>query len=167
MYKEYQQGMPDTYTLSDGSKLGVQDLNNFFQEGLQSNVHKVIGFDTEGSNKIKPSTGNTADSINDLFQISFVIYTKDDLGNLQSEQITKFIKHDVSPEEWIKNQIDTGNKFYKDNEEYRNAIEAYRNATDQDMISYDEIKNYLTSRLSTTPDAVIAYNGNNYEFRIF
>lgn len=166
MYKEYQQGMPDTYTLSDKTKISIQDFKDFISEGTKSKLKKIIFFDTEGSNKVKPSTGTTANSIRDLFQISYVIYTKDELGNLHKEHVTKFIKHDITPEEWVKLNIDNKNKFYKDNEEYQKAIKAYTEASEQDMITYDQIKDIMTGRLSSEPDFVVAYNGNNYEFKV-
>lgn len=166
MYKEYTKGMPDFYKMSDGSKLSVQELNNFLQEGTKSSLRKIIFFDTEGSNKTKPTTGNKADSIHDLFQISFVTYTKDELGNLNTEQVTKFIKHDISAEDWVKLNIDSTDSFYKNNKEYQNAVEAYTKASEEDMLSYDQVKDILTGRLSSVPDAVVAYNGRNYEFKV-
>ena len=167
MLIDYEKGMPEFYTLSDNSKLSIQDLHNFLQDGVKSSIRKIVFFDTESSNITKPLTGNKADSINDLFQISFVIYTKDEAGNLTKEQITKFIKHDnITNKDWIKANISKTDTFYKQNASYRKALDAYSKATEQDMITKEQVRDYLSGRLTGTPDAVIAYNGNNFEFKV-
>lgn len=165
MYKESKNKNIDSYTLSDGSKLGINDLNNFFSDDTKSSIHKAELFDCEGSN-ITRADGTKGSSIRDLFQISVLIYNKDENGLLHEEQITKFIKHDITPEEWVRQNINKKDQFYKDNKAYKEAVDAYLNTSTNDMLSYEEVKDILTGRLTGTPDVVIAYNGNNYEFKL-
>lgn len=165
-YKESLNPNREYYTLSNGEEIKINNLNNFFTEGSKSDLRKIIGFDTETSNIKNLDTGNVADSIKDIFQIAFNIYIKDEDGNLRTETINKFIKHDIDPKKWVELNINKKDKFYKENKSYRDAIDAYTKATDADMITYDEIKDIFSGKLTNKPDLVIAYNGDNFEFRI-
>ena len=168
MYKDSLKKNKEFYTLNDNSKVLISDLNDFFTEGTKSPLKKIIGFDTESSNVTKEN-GQKANSIRDLFQISFKIYTKDELGNLHEETITKFIKHpNITAEEWVENSynINKNDLFFKSTKSYQEALEAYKITPESDMLTYDQVADILTGRLSGSPDFVIAYNGNNFEFNV-
>lgn len=177
-FDQYTNGYSDTYktTLSDGevADVSVKDLSDFLNKDLKTyngNLKKIIAFDTEGSNKAK-STGNTADSIKDLFQISFITYERNEDGSLKQSQETFFIDHGgTDPKRfstWVENQIDPSDSWYLRHEDYQDIVKAYASltGTESNIKTEAEIADILNGRLSSSPDLLIAYNGDNYEFRV-
>lgn len=168
-YDSYINGYSDTYKISSiaGSKkeLSINDIRNFYNNEASS-LNKVMYIDTEGSNKIKAS-GETADNIKDLFQISIIT---DEIikGKVVSKQETYFIKHDEDFSKWVEDNIDYNDKFYEEHIDYQNIIEEYKNLTgnESNVLTESQVYDLLNGRQSYKPDLIVAYNGDNYEFRV-
>ena len=168
-FTEYKHGYSDTYIIKtvkgSNNEISVKDIRNFYS-GVTSNISKTIMFDTEGSNKIKAS-GETADNIRDLFQISFIT---DEMvnGKLVSKQETYFIKHDTDFAKWVEENIDYNDNFYRNHVDYQKSVEQYKNLTgnEDNVITEQQVFDILNGKNTKAPDLLIAYNGDNYEFRI-
>ncbi len=168
-YDSYINGYSDTYKITsiEGSnkELSINDIRNFYNNDA-STLNKVMYIDTEGSNKIKAS-GETADSIKDLFQISIIT---DEIikGKLVSKQETYFIKHDEDFAKWVEENIDYNDNFYNEHVDYQKIIEEYKNLTgnESNVLTESQVFDLLNGRQSYKPDLIVAYNGDNYEFRV-
>ena len=168
-YKDYTEGYGDTYKVStiDGGikEISVKDIRNFYR-GSDTNITKLGYLDTEGSNKIK-STGETADSIRDLFQISLITDELVD-GKIVNKQRTYYIKHDIDFAKWVEENIDVNDNFYRDHVDYQKAVEEYSKliGDEDNILTEQQVFDLLNGKNDTKPDILIAYNGDNYEFRV-
>lgn len=168
MYDDYHNRGNEVYVCSNNREFMIKDLNDFFTPGINSNIKQVFGFDVETSNIKNINTGNFADSINDVWQIGFDVYTTDKEGNLSIQRVEKFIKHDISPEKWIEENMDLGNNFIENNPDVKQALEDYKNTPEEDMLTPKQVEDILNGNSKYGKhDLVVAYNGDNYEFRIF
>lgn len=166
----------DVYSIKTGNESEVKnipasELIKFFNKDKTTTIRKIIAYDTEGSNinkvSIDGSITSTALSIRDLFQIAIITYENIDGKFVERENIY-YITHDIDNAEWVKQNIDRSDSFYKDNEHYREAIEKYvKGGEGVEYKTEEEIKAILACQSETAPDLYIAYNGDNFEFRLF
>lgn len=170
-YTNYLNGFDDATILK--AKLGdsnvevdTKDLSSFFNSNkYDGDLKEVRLFDTETGNiKDGKKSGTVADSLDDVFQISFRIFTRDENGKLHEEVKTFFVDH-KNRVKWYKEHINENNKFFQENDTYKNAAETYKNLTGEEdnLISVEELKTMFNN---PDVDLYMAYNGDNFDFRL-
>ena len=165
-------GYEDFYNIKDGSgvvqQVSSNDLLNFYTEGSTSNIKTIYHMDAETSNIVKGDTGRVANDIKDVFQVSVIIDKNVD-GKVISEQVTYFVKHDITPEEWVDLYINKDDDFYKRNPEFQKIVDEYSKISNDNpnLKTEAEIEALLRGDMYGAPDMYVAYNGNFMEFEIF
>ena len=143
-------------------KQDVDDLRNFFTDGVDSEIQKLSGIDFETT-----FANEKASSIKDVWQIGIATYTKQEDGTTKVEVSTKYIKHDgyISTKEWAEdpNNVDIKSKFYKENASVRESLAKYKELQDgdPDLITEEEALKLLADN-----EMLIAYNGETFDFEL-
>ena len=143
-------------------KQDVDDLRNFFTDGVDSEIKTVSGIDFETT-----FANEKASSIKDIWQIGIVKYTKQEDGTTKVETSTKYVKHDnyISTKEWAEdpNNVNLKSKFYTDNQSVRDSLAKYKELQDgdPDLITEEEALKLLADN-----EMLIAYNGETFDFEL-
>ena len=147
---------------ADGAKQKMSLLE--FRHRMQDmpDGYSVVNMDLEGLIPDKDGPANTIKStktLYDIFQAHMNIQTKEGI-----KEITYYITHDKSPEQWVRDNNILENSYYKTEEGYKNAVDEYLTGKPSDTIQFvteEEFKTMLSKMENTT---FIAYNGDTYDF---